>query len=182
MSLLVVGITGASGSIYGHRLIHYLKKLDHEVHLICTDAGKQVSDYEKVTYGFELADKVYPVNDLFSAVASGSFVYDGLVIVPCSMGTLGKIANGVGDNLLTRAADVRLKERKSLIIVPREFPLNAIHLENMQKVNAAGALILPAAPHFYNHPKTIEDLVDTVIARIFDQLNISHSIGKRWNK
>jgi 4-hydroxy-3-polyprenylbenzoate decarboxylase len=180
MSKIVIGITGSSGSIYGHRLILHLKQLQHEVYLICTEAGKKISEYEDCTFGFELADRIYSNNDLFAPLSSGSFQYDGMVIVPCSMGTLGKIASGIADNLLTRAADVNLKERKKLIIVPREFPLNIVHLKNMKILAEAGAVILPASPHFYHHPKSIENLIDTVLSRVLDHLNLVHSIGPRW--
>jgi len=180
MALIVVGITGASGSIYGHRLIEHLDNLGHEVHLVCTNAGQKVSDYEKTTGGFSIAKKIYRNDDYFAAIASGSFDYQGLVIAPCSMGTLGKIAGGIGDNLLCRAADVRIKEKKKIILVPREMPYSPIHLENLLKLSRLGVTIIGANPHYYSRPQTIEDLVDTVLARILDQIGIPHEIGERW--
>ena len=182
MAKIVVGMTGASGSLYATRLMRHLKALNHTVEFVCTDAGKKVAYYEKSAECFDLADKVYSNEDYFAPIASGSYTYDGLVILPCSMGTLGKIASGVADNLLCRAADVRLKERRRLIIVPREMPFSGLHLQNMARLAEWGACILPACPHFYHHPQNIEDLVDTVLARVLDQLELEHSIGERWGE
>ncbi len=161
-------------------MIYHLNKLKHEIHLVCSDAGKKICDYENCTFGFDLVNQVYSNDDLFASLSSGSFKIDGMVIIPCSMSTLGKIASGIADNLLTRAAAVNLKEQRKLILVPREFPLNAVHLHNMKQLVEAGAVMLPASPHFYHHPESIEDLVDTVLCRVLDHLNIEHAIGRRW--
>ncbi len=179
---VVVGITGASGSIYAHRLIAHLKNLNCQVEVICTTSGEKVSHYEHETAGFDLCDKRYSIEDYFAPVASGSYTYDALVILPASMGTLGKIANGIADNLLCRAADVRIKEKGKCLIVPREMPLSPIHLENMLKLSRLGVTLIPASPHFYHHPKNINDLVDTVLARVLDHIGIPHQIGQRWGE
>jgi 4-hydroxy-3-polyprenylbenzoate decarboxylase len=138
-----------------------------------TAHGKQSETYENVTF---LSSK-----DYFTPPASGSFRHDGMVIIPCSMGTLGRIANGISNDLTTRAADVCLKERRKLIVVARETPLNLIHLRNMVAVTEAGAIVLPAAPAFYHQPKTIEDLVDTVVARILQNLGVNHDLQPEWS-
>jgi 4-hydroxy-3-polyprenylbenzoate decarboxylase len=177
-----VGVTGASGSIYAQRLIYWLKQLEYTVELVVTEAGKKVSLYEKCGEVLKLADKVYAIDDYFAPMASGSHRIAGMVVLPCSMGTLGKIANGIGDNLLCRAADVQLKEGRPLIIVPREMPFSLIHLDNMKKLVQAGGVILPANPHFYHHPQSIDDIVDTVVARILDHLGVEHKVGKRWGE
>ncbi len=179
-SPIIVGITGASGAIYGHSLVKVLKDLAYCVYVVVTKPGRQVSVHENQVEGFDLADKLYEQDDLFAPIASGSFKHQGMVIAPCSMGTLGKVANGYGDNVLTRAADVCLKERRKLILVSRETPLSSIHLQNMLKLDRAGATILPACPHFYHNPKTITELVDTLLGRILDHLNIPHNVGVRW--
>ena len=128
----------------------------------------------------KLADHFYQVNDLSAPIASGSFLVDGMAVVPCSMRTLAAIANGYTDNLIARAADVSLKERRTLVLVPRETPLNQIHLKNMLTLARAGAVILPASPGFYHSPKTINDLVDHVVGKVMDALHIEHKLFKRW--
>ncbi len=180
MSKFLIGITGASGSIYAQRLIAHLKDLQHEVHVVCTEMGKKVCAFEKMEYGFALADKEYDSKDLFAPVSSGSYRHDGMAVIPCSMGSLAKIACGLGDNLLTRSADVCLKEKRKLIIVPRETPMSSLHLQNQKTLSDLGAVIIPASPAFYHFPKTIEDLVDTVLARVMDHLGVEHEVGKRW--
>lgn len=190
MGRYIVGITGASGSIYGIRLIEELLKSSKEVHLIVTDPGKKVMNYE-TGYTFELLMKhleefggkitIHDVDDLFAATASGSFRTDGMVIVPCSMSTVGELANGMSKNLLGRSADVCLKERRRLIIVPRETPLNTIHLKNMLSLSEAGAIILPAMPGFYHKPETVEAMVDFVVGKVMDSLGIENDLFKRWN-
>jgi flavin prenyltransferase len=178
----VIGITGASGAIYAHRLVGHLKALDQEVHLVLTEMGKKVCAYEGFPDLASKADRVYDNADFFAAIASGSYRHQGMVVIPCSMGTLGKIAHGIGDSLLTRAADVCLKERRLLILVPRETPMSSLHLQNQKILADLGAAIVPPNPAFYHHPKTIEDLVDTVLARVLDLLGLDHQVGKRWRE
>ncbi len=171
MSRYVLGVTGASGAIYATRTAMYLKKFGHSVSLIVTTPGRDVVKFEgqESLYGF--ADKVYDVDDFFAECASGSADYAGMAVVPCSMGTLGRIAAGTSDNLLVRTADVCLKERRSLVIVPREMPYNLIHIENMARVTRAGAVVIPASPQFYSKPAGIEELVDTVVAKVLKHLS-----------
>lgn len=182
MGPFIIGITGASGAIYAHRLIRHLKELDAEVQVVATEHGKQVVGYEGQDALFDLANKVYRNDDLFAEIASGTFRHSGMVILPCSMATLGKIANGIGDNLLARAADVCLKERRKLIVVPRETPMHAVHFQNQKILSDLGAVVLPANPAFYLKPETIEDLVDTVLARVLDHLGLDHPVSKRWRE
>jgi flavin prenyltransferase len=180
MGRYIIGITGASGSIYANRLIEHLKNLGHEVQIVVTKMGDSVCKYERQTAQLALADIRYPSEDFFAPISSGTYPHDGMVVIPCSMGTLAKMATGVTDNLLTRAADVCLKERRPLIVVPREAPISLIHLENMRTLLQAGAVMIPASPHFYHHPKTIEDLIDNVLARVLDQLKVKHKISPQW--
>ena len=188
MGRYVVAITGASGSIYGLRLLEELLTAGHDLHLIVSEAGEDVLRYEAADKWRELEQRFekspnlqrHSVNDLFAPVASGSYPVDGMVVAPCTMATLAEIANGMARNLITRAADVCLKERRRLILVPREMPLSAIHLENMAKADRAGAVILPAMPSFYGRPQTLDDLVNTVAGRILDTLELPNSLYPRW--
>ena len=180
---IVVGITGASGSIYGVRLIEVLRRAGHEVHAVVTQSGWQVMDYECGVSREELAKQVnvlYDVENISAAIASGSFRMDAMVVVPCSMKTAGSIAQGISDNLLTRAADVALKEGRPLILVPRETPMHAIHLENLLKLAQTGARIMPACPGFYHRPQTLDDLVDMMVGKICDMLGVEHQLFARW--
>ena len=180
---IVVGITGASGSIYGVRLIEVLRRAGHEVHAVVTQSGWQVMDYECGVSREELAKQVnvlYDVENIGAAIASGSFRMDAMVVVPCSMKTAGSIAQGISDNLLTRAADVALKEGRPLILVPRETPMHAIHLENLLKLAQTGARIMPACPGFYHRPQTLDDLVDMMVGKICDMLGVEHQLFARW--
>ena len=189
MKKIVVGITGASGSIYAKRLIEVLVSKGIQTNIIATDKGKQVFNYElsldlkkwveelKNTYSnVKLEDN----NNLFSGVASGSHGFDAVIIVPCSMGTLAEVSHGLSKNLLCRAADVALKEGRKLVIVPRETPFNAIHLENMYRLSKVGATIIPAMPGFYNHPESIDDLVNFQVGKILNYLNIDNNLFERW--
>lgn len=179
---IAVGVTGASGAIYGYTLIKTLHDLGMEVHAVYTDMGIKVLEYE-CGYNLEHIRKyaaVYDNADLFAPLASGSFRMNGMVIVPCSMHTLGALANASGRDLLTRAADVTLKEGRKLVVVPRETPVTSIHLENMLKLAQAGAVVMPAAPGFYHKPETIEDIVDFMAGKILDILDIEHNLFKRW--
>jgi flavin prenyltransferase len=177
---IILGITGASGSLYALRLLRHLHDLGQTVHVVASDSGMQVLKFEGCAALLEEADKVYANSNLFAPIASGSFLHAGMVVLPCSMASLGKMAQGIGDNLLTRSADVCLKEKRKLVVVPREMPMHTIHLRNQMLLSEAGAIILPASPSFYHHPKSIEDLVDTVLARILDHLGFEHTISGRW--
>lgn len=186
MSRYILGVTGASGAIYATRTAMHLKRLGHEVSLVVTAPGRDVVKFEGQESLFEFADRVFDVDDFFAECASGSADYAGMAVVPCSMGTLGRIAAGTSDNLLVRSADVCLKERRSLVIVPREMPYNLIHIENMARVTRAGAVVIPASPQFYSRPASIEELVDTVVAKILKHLGAASvedcaGIVKPWN-
>lgn len=181
---IIVGITGASGSLYGYALVRALHQLGIETHVVATEMGVKVLQFE---CGVKIEDlKEYAVvhhnKNLFASVASGSFKTDGMVIVPCSMNTLGAIANGVGDTLLSRAASVVMKERRNLVIVPREAPFHVIHLRNMTTLAEAGVTILPASPGFYHRPTEIWELVNFIVARILDELGIDHDLMERWGE
>ena len=186
MSRYILGVTGASGAIYATRTAMHLKRLGHDVSLIVTAPGHEVVEYEGQKALFDLADKTFDVDDFFAECASGSADYAGMAVVPCSMGTLGRIAAGTSDNLLVRTADVCLKERRALVIVPREMPYNLIHIENMARVTRAGAIVVPASPQFYSSPASIKELVDTVVAKILKHLGAASGeecagIVKPWN-
>lgn len=181
---IVVGVSGASGAIYAYKLIKVLVNSGIEVHLVASKAGQEVLQYECNVSMQELTNivhKVYDVNRIDSAIASGSFPCESMVIVPCSMRTLGSLAGGITDNLLTRAADVTLKEGRKLVLVTRETPVHAIHLENMLKLSRAGARIVPACPGFYHRPTTIDELVDMLVGKICDTLNVDNDLFERWN-
>ncbi len=180
---LIVGITGATGSIFGVRLLEALQNTDVETHVILSRWGGRTLTHE-TSYTVEdvrrLATRVYPEDDQGAAVSSGSFLTSGMVIVPCSVKTLSAIAHGYGDNLIHRAADVVLKERRKLVLVVRESPLNDIHLKNMLKLSRMGVVIAPPMPAFYNHPKTVDDIVDYTVTRILDQFGIHADVAGRW--
>jgi 2,5-furandicarboxylate decarboxylase 2 len=182
---LVVGLSGASGAVIGVRLLAALRRLGtHETHLIVSASGALTAAQELGLTRRDLdglADVVYNVRDIGAAVASGSFITAGMVIAPCSMKTLAGIANGFADNLLARAADVMLKERRRLVLVARETPLNLAHLRNMTLATEMGAIVMPPVPAFYAHPKTIDDVVDHTVGRILDLFGIEHhEIARRW--
>ena len=181
---LVVGISGASGAIYGVRALEILEGLDVEVHLVLTDAAKETIRLEtgySVRKVEALATEVHAIGDIASKLSSGSFRTDGMVVIPCSMKTLSGIASGYADNLLIRAAGVTLKERRILVLVVRETPLTLIDIENMARAARAGATILPAMPAFYNRPKTVGELVEQVAGRALEHLGVEHDALKRWN-
>ena len=185
MKKIVLAITGASGVIYGIRFFEYLTNFNISTHVIISCAGKKVLAIESeigMNFFKTKGGYLYSEDEIEAPPASGSWRHDGMVICPCSMATLGAIANGCGNNLIHRAADVTLKEGRKLILVIREMPFNTIHIENMLKASRAGATIFPACPGFYHKPKTILDLVDHVISRILDQLGIENSITPRWEK
>lgn len=189
MAGYVVAITGASGSIYGVRLVDELLKRDCEVHLVISSNGEKVIKYElnedmdkHLERMTNKQDKIhlYDVNDLFAPIASGSFKTEGMVIIPCSMSTIGEIAWGTSKSLIGRAADVAVKERRKLILVPRETPLSTIHLRNLLTLSEIGAVILPAMPGFYQKPKTIEDVVNFIVGRTLEALGIDNDIMTDW--
>ena len=193
MSDYVIGITGASGSIYGVRLIQELALRKHAVHVAITAAGKEVMKEELGVSGFRKMDKLglskirgnikIWENDSFEApFMSGSNAPKAVIVIPCSVGKLAAIANGISSNLLERTADVALKEKRQLILVVRETPLSLIHLENMVSAARAGAQILPAMPAFYHHPKTVDDMVNFVVGKILNLLRIEHKLFRRWRK
>ena len=181
--MIIVAITGASGVIYGIRLLEALKELKIESGLVISDAGKVVIESE-TDYSVEdiigLSDNYYNFHDLTASINSGSFKAEGLVIVPCSMKTLSSIANGYGANTITRVADVSLKERRPTVIVPRETPLRSIHLQNMLALSQEGAIILPAMPGFYSEHDTVEDQINFIVGKILDSLKIENDLYKRW--
>lgn len=172
---IAIAVTGASGSIYARQLIQKLGSRDDvELALVFSNNAKAVWKYELGDEAYEqLAVRQFPVDDYFAPFASGSSSYQALVICPCSMGTLGRIANGISDNLITRAADVMLKERRQLICVVRDTPYNLVHIENMKSVTLAGGIICPASPSFYSLPQTFDDLAATVIDRVIGLLGLS---------
>ena len=181
---LIVAITGATGSIFGVRLLQVLQSSDVETHLVISKWGGRTLIHE-TPYTLEqvqqMATRAYSHNDQGAAISSGSFLTNGMVVAPCSMRTLGAIAQGQGDNLIHRAADVVLKERRKLVLVAREAPLNDIHLENMLKLSRMGVLIIPPVPAFYNHPRTIDDLINHIVMRILDQFDIHLDVASRWD-
>ena len=180
---ITVAITGASGVQYGVRLLEALRDLQVETQLIVTKSGQDLVSIEtqySLNYVTSLAHQIYEEMDLSAPIASGSHISNGMVIIPCSMKTLGSIAHGISSNLVTRAADVCLKERRKLILVVRETPLSGIHLSNMLKLSQCGAVIVPASPGFYTRPATIGELIDTLVARVLDLLQLDHSLSQRW--
>ena len=180
---IVVGFSGASGVIYGIRLLEVLNSINMQTYLIISEWAKrniEIETNKTLEYVKSLSSVNYDNFKLDAAVSSGSFVHDGMVIVPCSMKSLSSIANGYDDTLISRAASVTLKESRTLILVPRETPLSRIHLENMIKLQDAGAIILPAMPGFYHKPSTIDEIIDHLVGKILDQLKIRHELFTRW--
>ena len=192
---IIVALTGASGTPYALRTLHRLREAGAQLSIVCSEAacvtlaaekGIKVAansvDLSKL-FGAEIsADlpiKYYGPKQIAAPIASGSHMHDCMIVVPCSMGTLGRIAHGIADDLIARAADVTLKERRKLILVTREMPLSLIHLKNMQAATEAGAIIMHACPHFYHRPQTVEEVVDTVVDRILDHAGVESDI-KRW--
>jgi 4-hydroxy-3-polyprenylbenzoate decarboxylase len=181
---IIVGITGASGSIYGITLLQELKRLNIETHLVLSRwAEKNI--YLETDYTPEqvrnLATHNYGDGEMSAAIASGSFLCQGMVVAPCSMKSLASIATGLTGNLIARGADVCIKEGRKLILVPRETPLNPIHLENMLKLSRLGVIIMPPVPAFYHKPETIDDIVKQTVGRVMDMLKIENDIVKRWD-
>lgn len=194
---IILAVTGASGSIYAERLLNLLVARVPRVYVIATDAAKQVIRHElgrsntevslgdvcegQVPEALRSTLRVFGVDDLFAPIASGSSAATDMVVVPCSMGTMARIATGMSANLLERAADVMLKQRRRLIICPRETPLNSIHLRNMLTLSDMGAVIVPPMPAFYQQPKSVDDMVDFVVGRLLEALDLSHDLYSPWN-
>ncbi len=180
---VLVAITGASGALYAQRLLDNLDPRRHEVHVVLSRYAGQVIA-EELAGGLRLAPgvKTHSLRSMNAPFASGSNPPDAMVVIPCTMGTVGRIAHGSSEDVLLRAADVVLKEKKKLILVPRETPLNLVHIRNFELLLQAGATILPANPCFYTHPKTIEEVADTVVARVLDHLGVAHKLVARWGE
>jgi 4-hydroxy-3-polyprenylbenzoate decarboxylase len=180
---LIVGITGATGSIYGVRILERLREAGVESHLVVTRWGARTLLHE-TPYSKEqveaLATQAYNAADMGAAISSGSFKTDGMIVAPCSAKTLGAIANGYGDNLVHRAADVTLKERRRLVLALREAPLSDIHLENMLKLSRMGAVVMPPVPAFYTMPQSVDDIVDHTVARLLDLFGVEVKGAARW--
>lgn len=181
---IVVAISGASGAVYGVRLLEVLRGIEHvRTHLVVSGAGwlnvQQELDMT-LDYLEDLADVVHPIDEVGATIASGSFLCDGMVIAPCSMRTLAAVAHGLSDNLITRAADVMLKERRKLILMVRETPLNLAHLRNMTSVTEMGGLIFPPVPSFYHRPQTLNEMIDHTVSRVMDLLGLPQAGVSRW--
>jgi len=182
---LIIAITGASGVIYGKRLLEVLQNKKIETHLIISNAAEKIIEHELEDTKEDiekLAHHVYSVDDLTASIASGSFKTDAMIIIPCSMKTLAGITHGYAENLILRVADVMLKEKRKLILVPRETPLNIIHLRNMLELAEQGVTIVPATPAFYHKPTSVPAIVDFIVGKILDLLDIEHTLYVRWKK
>lgn len=183
--MIIIAITGASGVIYGVELLKALKQLNIETGLLISNPAKIVIEYEleeSVEEIKSLADHYFESEEIDSSVNSGSFKFDSAVIIPCSMKTVSAIANGYASNSITRLADVALKERRTLVLVPRETPLRDVHLENMLRISKEGGIILPAMPAFYHDPKDISDMTNFIVGKVLDVLKIDNDMFKRWEK
>ncbi|MBP1157197.1 MULTISPECIES: UbiX family flavin prenyltransferase [unclassified Paenibacillus] len=183
MKKIIVGMSGATGAIFGIRILEVLKELNIESHLVMSKWAETTIRLEtkySVDEVLKLASVVHGPSNQAASISSGSFRTDGMIIAPCSMKTLAAISAGYADSLIARAADVILKERRKLVIMARETPLNDIHLQNMLNLSRAGALILPPMPAFYNNPETLDDMINHIVARTLDQFDIDNSLTKRW--
>jgi 4-hydroxy-3-polyprenylbenzoate decarboxylase len=183
MKRIIVGITGATGVIYGIRLLEVLKELGIESHVMLSEAAKKnilIETSFTVKMVEEMAYKIHDIKNMAASISSGSFKTDGMVIVPCTIKTLSGVAHSYNDNLIVRAADVVLKERRRLILVVRETPLHKGHLELMSRVADLGGIILPPIPAFYHAPKTIDDLINHTVGKMLDLMDIDHSLYRRW--
>jgi len=184
MRRLIVGMTGSTGAVFGIRLLEALKHSQVESHLIISKWAQRTIEHETrhtVEQVRALATVVHSQGDMGASISSGSFITEGMVVIPCSMRTLAGIANGYGEHLVHRAADVILKERRRLVLVARETPLSQVHLENMLKLARMGVVMLPPMPAFYNHPQTVDDIVDHIVFRVLDQFGIEAPFAKRWD-
>jgi len=178
---ILVAITGASGALYAQRLLDHIDTRQHELHLVMSNYAQQVLA-EELPGGLRVPDGTqrHSLKSMNAPFASGSNPPDAMVIIPCTMGTLGRIAHGLSEDVLLRAADVVLKEKKKLILVPRETPLSLVHVRNFELLLLAGAVLIPANPLFYTHPQTIEQVADTVVARVLDHMGIPQQLVPRW--
>ena len=184
MKRIIVGITGATGAIFGIRLLEALRAAEVETHLVISKWGQQTIEHETgltAQQVKDLASVLHSTANMAATISSGSFFTDGMAVVPCSMRTLAAIAHGYGEDLVHRAADVVLKEGRKLVLVPRETPLSQVHLENLLKLARQGVAIVPPMPAFYNRPKSVEDIVNHIVARVLDQFGISAEFAKRWD-
>lgn len=179
---VIVAITGASGVVYGLRLVEVLKELGIETHCVVSKIAKRLIEHEVGGYDLSGAAMVYSEDDIEAPPSSGSALFDVMVIIPCSMKTLASIANGMASNLIARAADVMMKEGRRLVLVPRETPLSPIHLENMLRLSRAGVTILPAMPAFYHKPKGLDDMVDFIVGKTLDSMGIKNDLYRRWGE
>src|SRR5437588_10261403 len=181
---LIIGMTGSTGAIFGVRMLEALKHADVETHVVISKWAQRTIEHE-TNYTLEqvrsLASVVHSQGDMGASISSGSFLTEGMVVIPCSVRTLGGIANGYGEHLVHRAADVILKDRRRLVLVVRETPLSEVHLENMLKLSRMGVVMLPPMPAFYNHPQTIDDIVNHNVSRVLDQFGIPAPFAKRWD-
>jgi len=180
---ILVAITGASGALYAQRLLDHLDPRQHEIHVVLSNYA-QIVLAQELPNGLRLPEgaRTHGLRSMNAPFASGSNPMDAMVIIPCTMGTLGRIAHGFSEDVLLRAADVALKEKRKLILVPRETPLNLVHVKNFELLLLAGATILPANPSFYHQPTTIEQVVDTVVGRVLDHLGIENKLSPRWQE
>ena len=180
---IVIALTGASGMLYAQRLLDNLNPAEHEIHVVLSNYAHTVVA-EELPGGLKLpaGTKTHGLKSMNVPFVSGSNPFDVMVVIPCTMGTLGRIAHGISEDVLLRAADVMLKEKRKLILVPRETPLSLVHVKNFELLLLAGAIILPANPLFYTHPKTIEEVMDTVVARVLDHMGVKHALVPRWQE
>lgn len=178
----VIAITGASGALYAKRLIDCLIEQKAEIEIVFSSHAKEVAAVEAVQYDFPESIPVYGDRSMQKPFVSGSAKYEAMVVIPCSMGTIGRIAHGYSDSAITRAADVFLKEKRPLLLVPRETPWNLIQARNVVTVMEAGATVIPACPSFYGNPQTVVEVVDTIVARVLDHLKVPHQLVKRWKQ
>lgn len=199
---IIIAISGASGTVYGLRILQFLLENNYKIEFVISPGSskvaqseiginlstnpeilkEQVLSYLKLERGKEQLLTVWAHDDISASISSGSYKTDSMVIIPASMGTVARVAGGISDNLITRAADVCLKERRKLILVPREMPFSTIHLKNLVKLSVSGAIIAPASPAFYHNPKSLSELVDFVVGKVLDLLEIEHSVFKRWRE
>jgi 4-hydroxy-3-polyprenylbenzoate decarboxylase len=183
--VIIIGITGATGAIYGIRLLEVLQALkDVETHLVISGAGEKTITYEtqrKIADVKKLATYSYHIGDIYAPISSGSFKQDGMIIAPCTVKTMSAVANSYSDNLITRAADVTLKERRKLVVMVRETPLHLGHLRNMEKLTEMGAIVMPPMPAFYHKPQTVQDIVDHTVGKVLDIFDIKHDLFRRWS-
>ena len=187
MMRLIIGMSGASGSIYGIRFLEFLQKIKGiETHLVISKTAESVilyeTDYADIEQVMRLADHCYQNDDLTAPISSGSFHTDGMIVAPCSAKTLSAVAHSFGENLIARASDVCLKERRKFVLVFRETPLTLSHIENMKNVTSMGGIILPPIPGFYSKPETIDDLINHTVGKVLDLFKIEHSLFKRWRE